>query len=41
VLKLEQFEKILNTIKNKYILEENCEISLETTPDKISKENLI
>ena len=41
VLKLEQFEKILNIIKNKYILEENCEISLETTPDKISKENLI
>ena len=41
MLKLEQFEKILNTIKNKYILEENCEISLETTPDKISKENLI
>ena len=41
VLKLEQFEKILNTIKNKYILDEECEISIETTPDKISKENLI
>jgi len=41
VLKLEQFKKILEVIKNKYILEENCEISLETTPDKISKENLI
>ncbi|MDQ7009083.1 MAG: radical SAM family heme chaperone HemW [Candidatus Gracilibacteria bacterium] len=40
VLKLEQFEKILNTIKNKYILDTNCEISLETTPDKITKENL-
>jgi coproporphyrinogen III oxidase-like Fe-S oxidoreductase len=41
VLKLEQFEKILNTIKNKFILDEKCEISLETTPDKITEENLI
>ena len=41
VLKVEQFEKILNTIKNKYTLEENCEITIETTPDKINKENLI
>ena len=41
VLKLEQFEKILNIIKNKYILDKKCEISIETTPDKISKENLI
>lgn len=41
VLKIKQFEKILDTINNKYNLEKNCEISLETTPDKITKENLI
>ena len=41
VLKLEQFAKILKTIKNKYILEKDCEISLETTPDKITIDNLI
>ena len=41
VLKLEQFEKILKIIKNKYILDKNCEITIETTPDKITKENLI
>ena len=41
VLKLEQFKKIIETIKNKYTLEESCEISIETTPDKITKENLI
>jgi coproporphyrinogen III oxidase-like Fe-S oxidoreductase len=40
VLKIKQFEKILDTINNKYNLEKNCEISLETTPDKITKENL-
>lgn len=41
VLKLQQFEKILEVIKNKYILEENCEITIETTPDKVTLENLI
>jgi len=41
VLKLEQFKKILEVIKNKYILEENCEITIETTPDKVTLENLI
>lgn len=41
VLELEQFEKILNTIKNKHTLEKNCEINLETTPDKITEKNLI
>jgi coproporphyrinogen III oxidase-like Fe-S oxidoreductase len=41
VLNLIQFERILNTIKNQYILSKNIEISIETTPDKINKENLI
>jgi len=41
VLKIEQFKKILNVIKKKYVLEKNCEITIETTPDKISENNLI
>jgi oxygen-independent coproporphyrinogen-3 oxidase len=41
VLNLKQFEKIFKTIKNNFFLDKNCEISIETTPDKISEENLI
>ncbi len=41
VLNLNQFESILNTLKDKYILDDNIEISIETTPENVTIENII
>ncbi len=40
VLSLEQLESIFTALKNKFIFSNNIEISLESTPDKITKRNL-
>jgi oxygen-independent coproporphyrinogen-3 oxidase len=41
VLKAEELKKIINLLEKKFLLNKNCEISLETTPDNISLEKLI
>ena len=41
VLSLKQLEKIFIALKSKFIFSDNIEISLESTPDKITKQNLI
>ncbi len=41
VLQENQISKILKTLKTKFWFEENIEITLESTPQNISKENLI
>ncbi|MDD2907493.1 MAG: radical SAM family heme chaperone HemW [Candidatus Gracilibacteria bacterium] len=40
-LSISQFQKILETLKNKYTFSLNIEINIETTPENITKENLI
>lgn len=41
VLSLEQFEQIFFSLKNKYIFNDNIEISIETTPENVTEKNLI
>ncbi|MDD3646185.1 MAG: coproporphyrinogen-III oxidase family protein [Candidatus Gracilibacteria bacterium] len=41
VLNLEQLENILGTLKNKFGSQKNIEITLESTPNNITKENLV
>jgi len=40
-LSIFQFKKIFETLKNKYIFNENIEISIETTPENVTIENLV
>jgi coproporphyrinogen III oxidase-like Fe-S oxidoreductase len=39
-LKKNHVEKILETLKNTFPFEKNIEISLESTPQNLTKENL-
>lgn len=41
ILQKSDLQEIINTLKNKFWLKENIEITLETTPKNITKENLI
>jgi coproporphyrinogen III oxidase-like Fe-S oxidoreductase len=38
---LSQIERILNTLKEKFIFADDIEITIEVNPENITKENLI
>lgn len=41
ILEINQLNEILETLKNKFWFEENIEITLESTPKNVTKENMI
>lgn len=41
VLSLEQFASIIDALKNNYLFADNIEISIETTPENVTIENII
>ncbi len=41
VLKISQFENIFKILREKFIFSQNIEISIETTPENVTKENII
>jgi coproporphyrinogen III oxidase-like Fe-S oxidoreductase len=40
VLEISQIEKILSSLRENFVFEENIEISFETTPDNVTPENI-